>query len=263
VTDLPSYRQPPVTEVAVGLQYSSSLNLSLRDLFRIHASFEDRYPGLEEYAPLPKIVPAEDAQTVQFAFGQMTKAVLPRLWFIGESPTELVQLQHDRFVFNWRKTAESDPYLRFDHHVRPAFVDAHRRLLLGLEEADIAEPAIESIDVAYVNAIPLEAGDSCGAVLRILQRDQKRGFLPEATGLQMQLIYSIPDLDAGSLTITIQSAERVEDRAPTILMHLNVRAMAAGDFEQALVSIGVARRWIVNGFTDLTTDEMHERWILE
>ena len=261
MTDLPSYQRPPVNEVAVGIHYVSDMALGLRDMFRIHSFFEDRYPGLEEYPLLPKIVESADQMpSVEFAFvgGQ---AILPRLWFVGVSPTEIVQLQRDRLVVNWRKMTESDTYLRFDAHVKPAFIDAHRRLVLALDEMGSTEPAIERIEVAYVNAIIMESGDTLATVLRPLRPSEERGFLPEVDGLQMQLTYKVPQLDGGSLLIGIGSATRKEDGASTVIMQLTVRAKTDGTFDHALQCIDVAREWIVRGFTDMSTDLMHERWV--
>src|SRR6266566_564057 len=39
----------------------------------------------------------------------------PRLWFLNESGTELIQVQEDRFIHNWRKTDSGQQYPRYEY----------------------------------------------------------------------------------------------------------------------------------------------------
>ena len=46
----------------------------------------------------------------------------PRFWFVNESGNELVQVQRDRFIRNWRKTEGQPGYPSYDN-LREAFAD--------------------------------------------------------------------------------------------------------------------------------------------
>ena len=257
---LPSYTMPPVAEVVCGFQYSTPLLVGLQQMLNIWASFSDRYPTLDEHPPLPRLSTEQDLQP-QFEILQNVP-YLPRLWFSRADSGDLVQFQRDRLIFNWRKTSESDQYLRFQKYVKPNMIDAHDRLVQALNLLEVEEPPIDAFEVAYVNPIPLGPDDDFSTVLRTLRPSSEGGFLSRPEGLQMQLNYPMRDVNGG-LGINVQSAVRKADDVATVLVQLTVRGRVDGTYDDFVRCVGVAREWIVRGFTDMTTEEMHTRWGLE
>lgn len=253
---LPSFRKPPVSEVACGLQYATSIPFELDDIISTRAHFADRYPGVEQHPPLPRMT--TQAQLAGVEVVDVSGPLLPRVWFIGGS--DLVQLQSDRLTYNWRKHADSDDYLRFADHVRPAMIEAHDRLVAWLHERGYSEPPIDMFEVAYVNPIPLEPGDEYASIVRSLRpSDGSATILPQPSQIQMQHGFDMPET-AGFLRMDIRSVRRIADDAPMILMQLTAQGQVGGTFEDFLSRVDIAREWIVRGFADMTTEEMHSRW---
>ena len=59
----------------------------------------DEPPGVRSGFHGLRVVPCRNVR-VQFVTG---KVLQPRYWLVSESGNELVQIQTDRFIFNWRK----------------------------------------------------------------------------------------------------------------------------------------------------------------
>lgn len=257
MSDLPVFETPPVAEVAMAIQYAEAMPLKVVELVELRQQFVDRYPVVEEHPALPPIL--LDQQT-EITFGPFA----PRLWFVSESGSDLVQVQNDRFGVNWRKISEDDEYLRFDHHVRPTIIDAHKRLASGLARLGVVEPPIACFELIYLNPVLLGDDEDFATVLQPLSDRSTRadGYLPTPEGLQMVLTYAMPGVPDGALLVDVRSAVRRSDETSTLFMQLVARGRVGGGatFAEALTEIAKAREWIVRGFADLTTDTMHKRW---
>ena len=49
-----------------------------------------------------------------FQFEVLAAPPTPRVFFINTRRTELLQVQRDRFIHNWRKIGDGDQYPRFE-----------------------------------------------------------------------------------------------------------------------------------------------------
>ena len=116
--DLPDFERPPLVEVVLSVQFAE-----LRGYRTLHAGllwerkFREAYPEFSEHAPLDPVFetfgsrsPAEP----RFEIRQLAGPPVPRVWLINPDKTELIQIQADRFVHNWRKVGRAD-YPRYEH----------------------------------------------------------------------------------------------------------------------------------------------------
>ena len=86
--------------------------------------FRNRFPVIQDKpeieAAFERFEPTERRGSgVRFEVGSMP---IPRFWFVNETGDELVQVQRDRFIRNWRKTEGQPGYPSYDN-LRKAFVD--------------------------------------------------------------------------------------------------------------------------------------------
>src|SRR5438046_8808907 len=97
--DLPDFRKPPVAETVLSLQFEPVAGLTTAHLGLLWNRFREELPLIEELPPLPptseRFGPPFGAR-VEVTFVQ--KPPVPRLWFLNESKTELVQVQPDRLI---------------------------------------------------------------------------------------------------------------------------------------------------------------------
>jgi uncharacterized protein (TIGR04255 family) len=76
---------------------------------------------VEQQAPLTPIREQFDVTSPRFGF-TMSSFPMPRLWFTSEDGHQLVQVQHDLFILNWRKLDPPADYPRYER-LRQRLID--------------------------------------------------------------------------------------------------------------------------------------------
>ena len=78
---------------------------------------------------------------------------LTRTQFVDDHNRESVQIQHDRFIRNWRKVGDSDVYPRYEKHIRPRFESEFRRFIGFATACELGEVTPVQCEIAYFNVI--------------------------------------------------------------------------------------------------------------
>jgi uncharacterized protein (TIGR04255 family) len=266
--DLPDYKRPPLVEVVLGVQFAQ-----LQGYRTVHAGllweekFRKVYPRFVEQPPLGSTfeVFGPQARAAQFEITSMPGPPVPRLWFMNSEETELVQMQADRFVRNWR--GEGEHYPRYEQ-LREQFLTELEEVDAFCKNWDIGSIQPNQCEITYVNRLRLEGHDLRtvpGLALKIFERqgmqlgDESLG-LPEPEHCNMSLRYILKNTHGqprGRLLITVQPWPR----EPELRLDLTVRgAPAKADFEAVAEFLNEGRRTIVQGFTSITREEMHKQW---
>ena len=153
---LPSFRSPPVVEVAIAVQFEPVEGLTGPMLGVLWSRVRDRFPAVQVHPPRDQAVeqfdPPDQPAKLNVVFGIGPPP--PLVWYIREDDSELIQIQHDRFVFNWRR--RDGEYPRYEH-VRARFVEFFRTVQSFLREEQLAdEVSLNHWEVTYVNLIRTE-----------------------------------------------------------------------------------------------------------
>lgn len=215
-------------------------------------------PVLEKFGP-PS--PAQVEVTVE------EKPSAPRLWFLNQVKTELIQVQADRFIHNWRKLEGIELYPRFEP-IRDKFRDEVFILEQFLKDEGMGAPIVNQCEVTYVNHIePSGVWERHGQFDKVYARwspgvaDQ---LLPEPEDGSLRLRFVIPGdvgKPAGRLHVISQPAWKKSDNTPILVLSLTARGEPLGEgVEGAFRFFELGRKWIVKGFAELTTAEMHKVW---
>ena len=78
---------------------------------------------------------------------------LPRLWLLNEAGTEMIQVQNDRFIKNWRKAGEKEQYPHYEPVIKPAFERDFVEFQEFLVEERLGVIKVTQCEVTYVNHI--------------------------------------------------------------------------------------------------------------
>src|SRR6516165_10244436 len=96
---LPRFRKPPVSEVALGIQFSSILNPV--HLGRYYEKIKSRFPHVQTQAPVPQVFETFGTAPIVGQFG-LPILMQSRMWFFSDDDNYLIQLQSDKLIVNWR-----------------------------------------------------------------------------------------------------------------------------------------------------------------
>jgi uncharacterized protein (TIGR04255 family) len=254
---LPSYNKPPVIEVIYGVAFSALEKLRAPHTGLFWSKIRDRFPKTAHAAPVGK-VPKE------INFGALP---LPRIWYMSEDENFLVQLQSNRFLFNWRIIRPTDEYPRFDV-VQNGFQRHFSIFKEFVDSESLGELDLESYELAYINHIErsgkLEDLKYVGSLFPDLRwRAPTNRYLPIPSHLTWSVGFEFGT--KGRLGAELKPAYRQSDKKELFVFELKATgsATAVGN-ENTNDGFEQAREWIVGGFADLTSEKAQsDLWGLE
>lgn len=265
---LPEYRNPPINEAVLGVQTEPIQRPLTPHLGLFWREIRERYPKAEvqpaldpavEFFGLPKPAPL-------VGFRVLDKPETPRCWFITQDDTELVQLQQDRLIHNWRKRRPEDKYPRFPR-LRETFERELRAWESFVEREQLGRLVPNQCELTYINHLACSSIEDQGHMERFLRgwkAPEEHGFLPPAEDALLILRYQMKHGDGeplGRLHVTAQPAILRIDNSPVVSLSLTARGRPEGDgVEGALRFLDRAHEWIVLAFDELTTPELHAKW---
>ena len=162
-----------------------------------------------------------------------TQLPLPRIWLIGKTRDELIQLQNDRFYFNWRQTEDRSDYPRFRNVSSKFFRYTRDGRSSSLIHFSTEIKPLEC-ELSYINLLPKGKGwTSFGEVGRIFKdfawASGPDRFLPGPDTLSWQVVFPLPDKH-GTLTVRLGSAVRKADSVEVLKLELVARGLGeSGD----------------------------------
>ena len=261
-TSFPDYTRPPVIEVVYGIQFDhlEKLQAPLTGVF--WQKIRKEYPEIEEMPPLAPVV---EQYKEKLGLGQLRVQMqlresppLPRIFFIHKTGNWVMQLQNNKFLYNWRKVKEDDIYPRFPI-VSAKFFEAWESFREFCKEEELSEPKINQLELTYINHIPF--GDKWNELAEIGKifpdlgwRDSHK-FLPSPESINWTVTFLLPD-NQGRLRVSLRHGVRDVDNREVLLCELTVRG-SPPQVESANIRswFALGREWIVRGFTDLTSDQ--------
>jgi uncharacterized protein (TIGR04255 family) len=262
---LPKFDKPPVTEMVVGVEFADLSGLIIPHFGLFWALIQDKYPNCAVKEPAPsriEIFEGQNKQEIKFNIPIIGPPPV-RCWYSDIQMTWLLQLQQDRFIQNWRKTASDQTYSHYAH-VRRRFEKEFQRFQEFIKKQQLGALQIRQCEVSYVNQIELEKEP--GVPLELAEISpylsaQKRGdFLPAPDGITLNTSYVIPEY-RGRLYIGAQTVFRHFDAKE--ILHVTVSAKVipiSQDYSEVLNALDLGHEWAVRGFTEFTSDKMHRLW---
>jgi len=262
---LPEYRTPPVSEVVLGVEFSPLTKWHLGHFGMLHEQVASEYPKFEVHPIIRSSIEKFGSESWQQVSNfELLDVGEVRCWYIAQDDSRLVQVQRDRFIVNWRKRNDAQPYPRYEAQILPTFKREWSRYGDFLSQQGIEIPEVRQCEVTYVNDIPRGQGwDKFSDVMKLITplREMQNGkFLPEPETLRATFTYVMPP-DRGRLHVNIHHVRRSLDEAEVIQLRLTARgAPRSGGMQDVIEWLDSGREWVVRGFTDFTTKEAHDLW---
>jgi uncharacterized protein (TIGR04255 family) len=267
--DLPDFTDPPVTEVVLGVQFNTLDRFLAPHLGIVWERFKGDFPTLEQHPPLaptfetfgsvPQFVP----NLIVPMFGGYE---MPRVFLINPDKTQLLQIQRDRFLHNWRKIQSGGDYPRFERMLE-RFQSGLEMFAKVISEQKLGEVVPNQCEVSYINQIPIAEHDDIFALLKKLFPQQTGGLELEGIGdpedLRLLLRYVMRDDKEAPLGRLIVAAEpaRRSDGIPIVQLTFTVRGRpATANISGVLEFLERGRIHMGRAFVKLTGSEMHKIW---
>lgn len=256
------FSNPPVNEVVCGVTFATSKPLKSVSLIPLWKTLEKEFPEIDEAPPLPQVIEppigAPQQRHVQFNLGVPSL----RTWLRSADKRTLIQVQPDRFLFNWKKANPSDNYPSFKE-VYAEFEKRYAQFLKFLTDSEFGPIQYKQFEVSYINLIGVENGLKDGGENRVLvdhARDTTRQrFLPDPSALHWSTSYLLPE-DQGRLHILAQGPiDAVGEKR--MRLDLIARGISKDQSDAGRTAwFDMAHTWITHGFADSTAKTLHETY---
>lgn len=256
---LPEFELPPVTEVTVAVQFVPIPQFGMREAVAVSRAFEgweivDVVPALEPIVESP--IALLESPGLRLGLGSPPL----RLLLSAENGRWLAQVQQDRVAVHERRG-----------ELRPTFprvVEQLRHVVAGVSGAlatRLLEPphSAELVEVIYDNTIRMGGAwidlADLHRVLRYVSPEPGEG--PFSRVEQAQVGFTYPMIDdgvfAGRLRV-LAGPHIVPGEQPAIRLQLvSRRIVGERDLDSVLEQ---SHANLVEAFTAVTTDQMHELW---
>lgn len=263
-SDLPDFENPPVVETVLSAQFEPLTQIRAAHFGLFWSEIKDRFPKTEERPPLEpafEVFPEPLKPPLGLRIESYEHPPIPRFWFVNKSGTELVQIQRDRFIRNWRKVGEGDQYPRYEK-LKARFEED-----FNLFQGFIAAQGFDNIkviqcEVTYINHIVDGEGwsgyEEAGKVFSLLREPPVRYPGPAQT-ITLHSRHVIEQEDGkpiGRLHTDLKPAVRTKDGRQMFVLDLTARGLLG----ERVDFFDVGREWIVRSFAGITTPAMHKIW---
>ena len=260
----PDFQFAPVNEVALSVQFNAIAGLDAY-LGAYWAANRSTFPSVQV---LPPLLPVTEvfgnnlARANRVGLRVVTEPIA-RYWLLRANATELVQVQYDRLIFNWRQVDGTETYPRFPV-IRDLFEQEWERFVAFLRAEKLPAPEVNQCEVTYVNHIDYgmdwQDYSWLSGIVAPWSGATSGSFLPAPEGVSIEAHYRLPS-NRGRLHISAEPVVRGRDSKEVLQITLTARgAPASGSTSDVLEWMDLGRHWVVNGFVDFTTSRMHKAW---
>lgn len=264
-----TFTEAPVVEVALSVQFES-----LNKMRAVHLGLlwqEFRSAGFSKSEEHPPIEPIREsfqgpaAPSIRLKLEMFEKPPVPRIWYVNSDGSELIQVQPDRFVRNWRKT-ESNDYPRYKH-VRREFINNYKTFENFVEQEELGSLNAVQCEVTYVNHVHLDSigfeHSNAHKILKPWSGEYSDDFLsyPEDVTISARHVILKDEKKIGRLHIKLAPAFTRDKGEPIFILTMVARGTPLStNLNGILEFFDLGRLWIVKGFKSVTTNEMHKNW---
>ncbi|MEW6277785.1 MAG: hypothetical protein AB1758_04105 [Candidatus Eremiobacterota bacterium] len=227
--------------------------------------YKDEFPGYEEQPPLEPIKESfgvRERGPLRFEWSTMPPC--PRVWFVKSGGQEVIQVQRDRFLHNWRKMDSGDEYPSYEV-CRGLFQSSLGTFLRFIEEHQCGAWVRNQCELTYVNHVRADDGawtqhGKIGAVVRAW-RDLEDP-VPETINIAMQYVIQGENREPlGRVHCSLKPKWRLPEHSPILECALTGRGKPLGPtIDGVLRFLDLGHEWERKVFLAVTSDAIQKAW---
>ena len=261
----PVYSSPPIRELKYSLQFEPIANFHVGYLGALWGEFREEFPGVEHGEELnhdierfgPKWRPRVGPQ---FKFLEETPA--PRMIMKSRSGDRRLQVQKDKFIFNWIGDGTQGKYPGFNvlGEEYEGHLDTFKKFVK--RNGDLGDIGFNQAEVTKINHIPTEGWELSDVVDSLsFEKDLFPEQNLESCTLNMSHHILVDGEPIGRLYSRIGKEFKVADGEPVYVLHFTARAnLKDASQSSAIGALHLLCEKINYAFESLITDKAKDIW---
>ncbi len=247
------YENPPIDEIVCGIRFDSIKQLQSGHVGILWQKFRPDFPMIEDQI-LVNPVPKEDFENPKIQ-------PLPRVWFIHEKENDLVQLQRNRFLHNWRKRQPEDEYPGYVKVINN-FEKYLSFLQEFLVEENLGSLVAREYELTYIDLIPRGSGwqslrDLGNVFPNLVSLTSQNMLSDDIRNINWQTVLGLPN-NSGKLRLVVRSARRVSDNQQ--LLQIEFNAHSSQPYQPMREWFDAAHNEVIRVFSHLVSDAIQQEF---
>ena len=253
------FAKPPVDEVVLSILFESLDKLLAPHLGEIWQEFKkDGFMQIMEHPPVMPTMETFPNPSREPQF-HINVPDLPRIWFIHKDDSQILQVQRDRFTFNWRKTKPDQGYPGFSA-ICDKFEGFYNRFSQIMRDMEIGEVTPLQYELTYIDQLRQGDGwntlDELGKIYNMFVDFQESdSFWSSAESLSLRTSFTLADLH-GRLHLTIRNRIKMPEKIQTLQTDFTVRGFPENAARPTIIWFKLAREEIRKKFANLFTEDV-------
>ncbi len=259
------FERPPIDEVVLSVLFQSLDNLLSPHLGYIWQEFKaDGFVHIEEQPPFNRIVEEFSSRISEPQIQILRAPELARIWFTLEDRSQILQVQRDRFTFNWCKTKPSQQYPGFSF-ICGKFEGFFKRFCKIMKDMKIGEVTPLQYELTYIDQIRQKDGwdrlNDIGNIYNLFVDSQNLdSFWSGVETLILRTSFTLPDLHS-RLHLTISNRVKMPEENQTLQTDFTLRGFPENTDCTMIDWFKSAREQIREKFVSLFTESIQtEIW---
>jgi uncharacterized protein (TIGR04255 family) len=257
----PTFTNPPLSEVVCGVVFKRLPNFAIPHVGLLWQEYQPEFQLFREVPPLDDSM--EGAQENSMILEPMVNMPLPRFWFLKPEDDEVIQVQSDRFLYNWKPGTGGGEYPRFES-VYAKFDSALSKFDKFVTESELGQLDYVRYELTYSNTIFDESGyTGIETVASIIPRLEGIASMADGSypvGVRCFTRFNIESCGATGL-IEYRTFRQSDDPKPGFLMMLTIKGFPGDPLRMSRVEwFQAAREWISRNFIEITSPHVQNTY---
>ncbi len=257
------FARPPVDEVVLSVLFKPLDRFLAPHLGEIWQEFKKSgFVYTTAQGPVPPAIESFSDQIPEPHVHISNVPDFDRILFIHEGEDQILQVQRDRFTFNWRKIEGGQRYPGFSD-IFASFEDFYTCFRESLKNQGIGEITPLQYELSYINQLLHGDGwNTLDDIARIYNMFadllQSHPFWADAEFLNLRTSFPIADLH-GRLHLGIGNQVKIPERKQTLQTDLTMRGFPENKEDAMETWFKLSRDRIREKFTSMFTEDIQTR----
>lgn len=257
----PYFADPPLKEVSFSVQFEPITELHIGYIGLIWDIYRDRYPIAEHADELPHNI--EKFGVIHRKIPKMTfheSLPVPRMMLTSKDQQSLIQIQKDRFIFNWKKS-DNNQYPRYQS-IKKCFLNEFEMFSSFLESNNLPSLEFNQVEFTYVNHIDAE-NYAVHDVFKDTVHESSYSDTLELENFSFKFIHVINNHkeNIGRMYTNIDKGNLVSDDSSVYILKFIARTHPLVPTLKGVIDVmDIMRSEINSCFSAITTEYMHKNW---